>query len=65
MKMKNKTQRMKQFINKLEHQYKNTECGMYSLHFMIELIKDKDFKIFLKKRIPDEEIFKLRNKYFN
>ncbi len=65
MKMKNKKERMKDFINKLEHQHENTECGMYSLHFMIELIKDKDFNIFLTKRIPDEEIFKLRNKYFN
>ena len=60
-----KKELMNEAINKIEHQHKNTECGMYSLHFMIELIKNKDYNTFLKKRIPDEDIFKLRNKYFN
>lgn len=60
----------------LEHQKGNTECGMYSLYFIITMIthqtiggkrlntKDK-IRYFTKVRIPDNHVFKYRKKYFN
>jgi hypothetical protein len=52
-------------INKLEHQQTDSECGMYSLYFIIEMLKDTDKKYFINNIIKDEEVFKLRKKYFN
>lgn len=60
----------------LEHQYGNTECGMYSLFFIITMltneVENKSFKtlkqkinLFMKKRIPDKYIFNYRKQYFN
>ena len=54
------------YINELEHQRTNSECGMYSLYFIIESLKDTKTPCeFLKKRIPDKNVFELRKKYFN
>ena len=60
-----------------EHQMGNTECGVYSLFFIITMltgmskmsrgrmnIKQK-IKLFKEQRIPDEYIEKYRNVYFN
>ena len=52
-------------INKLEHQKTESECGMYCLYFIIQMLKDKNNDYFFKNKIPDEEVFKLRKKYFN
>jgi len=60
----------------LEHQYGNTECGMYSLFFIITMLtnqtefgklknKQEKLNLFKKKRIPDKYVEKLRDKYFN
>ena len=51
--------------NKIEHQRTNTECGMYCLYFIIQMLKDKNLSHFLNNRIDDKEVFKLRNEYFN
>jgi hypothetical protein len=60
----------------LEHQKENTECGMYSIFFIIAMLTNKagpkkfsNFKqkidFFKKKSIPDKYVFNYRNKYFN
>lgn len=47
------------------HQHTTTECGMYSLYFIINMALDQLNPADLKKfRIPDEKITKLRNSYF-
>lgn len=51
--------------NKIVHQMKNSECGMYSLYFIIQMLKNNDFQHFENKRITDEKMEKLRYKYFN
>jgi len=56
------------YINgKKKHQYGGSECGVYSIHFIIEMLKhpEKAMHIFLYDRIPDKEIEKYRKKYFN
>ena len=51
--------------NKMRHQYKESECGMYSIYFIIKMLDDKSFTYFLDNSIPDKEMIKLRKKYFN
>ena len=48
------------------HQTGTTECGIYTLYMIIELLKGtKDVNHFLKMRIPDSDMEKLRKVYFN
>ncbi len=50
----------------VEHQKKDGQCGMYTLYFIIELLKEtKSPKFFLKNRIKDEEMKEYRKIYFN
>jgi len=62
--------------NQVIHQMGNTECGMYSLFFIITMLtnkhnnkKFKNYKnkihFFKNKRIPDSYIYKYRNRFFN
>ena len=52
-------------VNKKRHQYSDSECGMYCLHFIIELTKGTPFNKFQKIRYTDDLMTKLRNVYFN
>jgi len=53
------------YKNSIEHQETESECGMYCLYFIVEMLKDRSPTYFLKNKIDDEEVFKLRKKYFN
>jgi len=49
-----------------EHQKKDGQCGIYSLYFIIELLKGtKKPEYFKNHRIPDEEMRDYRIKYYN
>jgi len=48
------------------HQKTETECGMYSLYMIIELLnKRKTYKYFMDTRVPDKDVEILRKIYFN
>ena len=48
-----------------EHQKGNTECGIYTIYFLTQLLEGKKSpKYFQTHRITDKEMFKLRRKYF-
>ena len=50
----------------VEHQYKNTECGIYSLFFIIHMLQDKTSENFYKNHIiKDDKIQNYRKIYFN
>ena len=51
--------------NKRRHQFSESECGMYSLYFLIQMLKGITFKKFTSKRIKDSYMMKLRKIYFN
>ena len=54
------------YYNVKEHQYSNTECGMYCLYFLNQMITtNKSPQEFNKNRIPDEHDEQLRKIYFN
>lgn len=55
----------KKLINLKSHQYSNTECGMYSLYFIIQMLMGKNFNTFIQKRIPDSKMIEFRKIYFN
>jgi hypothetical protein len=49
-----------------EHQYSTTECGMYSLYFIINMLEDKLTAQYLKNHvITDQMMMEYRKKYFN
>jgi hypothetical protein len=62
----------------VRHQNENTECGMYSLFFIITMLTGKTpfsknrllsiknrQNLFMKTKIPDNVVFKYRKLYFN
>jgi hypothetical protein len=52
-------------INKIRHQYKNSECGVYCLHFIIQLLKGKSFDHITKNIISDDQMLEYRNILYN
>jgi hypothetical protein len=49
-----------------EHQFGNTECGMYTLFFIIIMIHTNKFSLFTNKRVfSDKSMVALRKKIFN
>ena len=52
-------------VNTTRHQYQDSECGMYSMYFIIQMLKGKTFDYFLRNRISDQTMNKLRKEYFN
>lgn len=68
MQAKEKLHKKMRFIDNapMEHQYRNTECGIYSLYTLINLLQEKTTPQKLRrKRIPDEEMIELRSIYYN
>ena len=54
------------YNHKMEHQFEDTECGMYSLYFIINMLtKKKRWSHFCKNKITDNAVSKFRNIYFN
>jgi len=50
----------------IEHQYGNTECGIYSIFFIVHMLEDKLTEHYIKTHIlKDEYMQKFRNIYFN
>jgi hypothetical protein len=50
----------------IEHQYGNTECGVYSIYFIVHMLEDKMTENYIKTHIlKDEYIEKFRHIYFN
>jgi hypothetical protein len=50
--------------NKIAHQHNSTECGVYCLHFIIEMLK-LDKPVLFKTRISDKTVEQFRKIYFN
>lgn len=54
------------YQNTKEHQKEDTECGMYSLFFIINMLLDKkSINYFKKSHIPDEKMEEFRKIYFS
>lgn len=66
---KNKYNSLKNFdvrFNKKRHQYKNSQCGVYSMNFILRLLKKNEtFDDISLKVTSDNEMVKCRDVYFN
>lgn len=51
--------------NKKRHQYSDSECGMYSMFFILRMLHGKTFESFQRYRVPDKAMRRLRKIYFN
>ena len=51
-------------INKIRHQFKNSECGIYSLNFIIRLLNNESFDSITNNITKDDEMQNNRNNYF-
>lgn len=50
--------------NPVQHQKANSECGVYSINFILRLIKGEQFDDIVKNITDDEEMNKCRKVYF-
>jgi len=50
--------------NKTRHQKGNSECGVYSINFILRLLKGKTFDHITRKRLDDNKVNKCRLVYF-
>jgi hypothetical protein len=59
--------RFKHFENRKQHQKRNTECGMYSLFMIVNLIEGTRTpeEFMWGERIPDSHMIEFRKEYFN
>jgi hypothetical protein len=56
----------KYIVNNKEHQKRNTECGIYSLFMIINLLKEtRTPEDFLTTLFTDKEMERFRNIFFN
>jgi len=51
--------------NNVQHQYENSECGVYSIHFIVRMLFGASFKSVTSNIIKDVEMNAKRKKYFN
>jgi len=49
---------------KKRHQFGGSECGVYSINFILRMLKGEQLDNFTGKRLPDDEVNKCREEYF-
>ena len=55
---------IKYFYNDKTYQNRDAQCGMYSIHFIKEMMKGMPFKTFLKSGLSDKKMVDVRDDYF-
>ena len=56
---------MKIKINNHRHQFKGSECGVYCINFIVNLLEGKTFNYITKKIINDDKMWSKRKTFFN
>ena len=51
-------------INTVRHQYKNSECGVYCIYFLISLLDGRQFEDIITNIVNDDDMNSKRKKYF-
>jgi hypothetical protein len=52
-------------FNNIQHQFKNSECGVYSINFILRLVKDESFDEIINNVTKDDKMNECRQTYFN
>ena len=55
---------IKYFYNDKGYQNKDAQCGMYSIHFIKEMLKGVQFRDYLKSGLSDKLMVSIRDNYF-
>ena len=50
--------------NRKQHQYGGSECGVYSMNFIVEMLKGKTLEDFQKKKVSDFSVNLLRDYFY-
>ena len=50
--------------NKIRHQFKNSECGVYSVNFILRLLKGELFDNICSNITTDDQVNECRKVYF-
>ena len=64
----NRSNKFKDFditYNKIRHQYKNSECGVYSINFIKIIERRRRLSRYFNQVTKDDEVNVCRNVYFN
>lgn len=51
--------------NKIRHQYGDSECGVYSISYILRLLKGESFDEITQNKVSDEKINQCRKVYFS
>jgi hypothetical protein len=51
-------------FNQNRHQFKNSECGVYSVNFILRLLNNETFDYICNNITPDDSVNKCRETYF-
>jgi len=51
--------------NSIQHQQQNSECGVYSINFILRIVKGEPFDSIVNNVTPDEKVNQCRKVYFN
>ena len=51
-------------VNKVRHQFKNSECGVYSINFIVNLLKGKSYEDLTNNVVKDDDMLKNRDVYY-
>jgi hypothetical protein len=60
----NTNKKFKVRYNMIQHQRKNSECGVYSMNFIIRLLNGEKFSDITKNITDDDNMFECRKSYF-
>ena len=52
------------YVNPIRHQYKNSECGVYSINFILRLLKGESFEHIIQNKTSDDQVNVCRGRYF-
>ena len=55
---------IKFLYNDIKHQHKNTECGVYCLHFLVSMLKGGEFKKYITDKRNDDEMSEFRKVFY-
>jgi len=51
--------------NKIRHQYGGSECGVYSMNFILRLLRGETFTQICESKTPDKQVNQCRRVYFS
>ena len=55
---------MKIKVNHVRHQYKNSECGIYSINFIVKLLEGMSYDDYINNVIKDDIMENNRKIYY-